>query len=142
MTTLIHHCEGGKGGGAEPRCGWCGWREWAAPAVTSHYSTKQVPSSHIFQLQQQNANDRSFGYSSLQVHMANMIMTVTDRIKVTLTDGGWQHLFCRLNPSLSHFFCSNQRGEGKEKKCATAIILPIARCPLLPLCCCPALSFN
>lgn len=102
MTTLIHHCEGGKEG-KESRCGWSGWREWAAPAVTSHYSTKQVPSSCIFQLQQQNADDRSFGYSSLEVHMANMIMNVTDMIKVTFTDGGWQHLFCSLNPSSSLF---------------------------------------
>lgn len=67
--------------------------------VTSHYSTKQVLSNPIFQLQQQNASDGSLAYSSLEVHMANMIMTVTDRFKVTLTDGGWQHLFCNLNPA-------------------------------------------
>lgn len=83
--------------------GWWGWREWAAPTVTSHYSTKQVLSTPIFQLQQQNTNDRSFGYSSLGVHMANMMMSVTDRIKVTFTDGGWQHRFCSLNPSSSLF---------------------------------------
>lgn len=46
--------------------GWRGWREWAAPAVTTHYSAKQVLSSPIFQSQQQNADDRSVGYSSLE----------------------------------------------------------------------------
>lgn len=95
-------------GGTELECGWCGWREWAAPAVTSHYSPKQVLSSPIFQLQRQNANDRSFGYSSLGVHMENMIMSVTDRIKVTFTDGGWQHRFCSLYPS-SSLFCQSSK---------------------------------
>ena len=111
MTTLIHHCEGGKEGGQSCGCGLCGWREWAAPAVTSHYSTKQVLSTPIFQLQQQNADDRSFGYSSLEVHMADMIMSVTDRIKVTFTDGGWQHCCCSLNPSSSLFLCRNHLKE-------------------------------
>lgn len=73
--------------------------------VASHYSTKQVLSNPIFQLQQQNASDGSLAYSSLGVHMANMIMTVTDRFKVTLTDGGWQHLFRNLN-SAHHTFPS------------------------------------
>lgn len=90
----------------------CAWREWAAPAVTSHYSTKQVLSSPIFQLQQQNAHDRSFGYSSLEVHMANMIMTVTDRIKMTFTDGGWQHSLLQSESQLvTHFSAPNHLKE-------------------------------
>lgn len=28
--------------------------------------------------------------------MADMIMSITDRIKVTLADGGWQHSSCNL----------------------------------------------
>lgn len=113
MTTLIHHCEGGKEG-TEPRWEWCGWSEWAAPVVTSHYATKQFLSSSIFQSQQQNADDRSSGYRSLEVHMANMIIfdtTATDTIKVTLNDGGWQRLSRSFNPGSSHCFHPNHLKE-------------------------------
>lgn len=117
---------------------WIVWVERVgSTSVTSHYSTKQVLSSPIFQLQQQNAADRSFGYSSLEVHMANMIMTVTDRIKVTFTDGGWQHLFCSLNHSLSHFSAPII-----QKKCAMAIIFPIARCLLIIFLLLPCFNFQ
>lgn len=66
------------------------------PSVTSHYSPKQARSSSIFYVQRQNAADSSFGCSSLGVRMADMIMSITDRIKVTLADGGWQHSSCNL----------------------------------------------
>lgn len=55
----------------------------------------------FFPLQRENADDSSFGNSSLEVHLARVIMTVTDGIKVTLTDGGWRHLFRSLNASSS-----------------------------------------
>lgn len=40
--------------------------------------------------------------------MANMIMTVMDGIKVTLTDGSWQHLLCWIpaHSVVSHFSTS------------------------------------
>lgn len=70
-------------------------------SVTSHYAPKQTWSSSIFYLQWLNTNDSSFGYSSLGDHMATMIMPITDRIKVTLADGGWQQASFNLRGSSS-----------------------------------------
>lgn len=77
-------------GGRRWRADGVGGAGRAALAVTSHYALKQALSSPIFQRQRAKANDRSRGYSSLRVHMANMIMSFADTIKVTFADGGWQ----------------------------------------------------
>lgn len=62
------------------------------PFCQSHPITppKQTRSSSIFHVRRRNTNDSSFGYSVFGDHMADMIIATTDRLKVTLADGGWQ----------------------------------------------------
>lgn len=82
------------------------WAEKSGPpplSVRSHYSAKQARSNSIFHVQRWNTNDSGFGYPSLGVHMVDMIMSITERIKATFADGGWHHPSCDL--SVGPFVC-------------------------------------
>lgn len=127
-TTLIHQREGATGGWwqrpveqrEQRRVEWLGLLRPIAP-LNKHDQLA------FFNCPDQKALDRGFGYSSLRVHMVNMMTSFTDRIKVTLAD--WRPDTSRLHksspPPASH---RPGRPSSRKRKHTKAKVILIKSC--------------